>query len=146
MAWGLQFIGNYDLKLQWQIFSTDSNVNLPVMTTFYIKSLGNYDLKMGKINWPFLNFSPYLSPFKIFPYLYHHNFIERCLRNRYIKFRGNRVCPEPKQWVSTLAPAVKLVAILAMMSLLGKYLGMHNYHNYDLKINKIGTYTYTKSP
>ena len=35
----LQFIGNYDLKPLWQIFPIDSNVNLPIITIFYINIL-----------------------------------------------------------------------------------------------------------
>ena len=65
---GLRFIGDNDLKLLWQIFAYESNVNLPgdndflyrfffsnydlkmsKITIFYINFFGNYDLKMSKI-------------------------------------------------------------------------------------------------
>ena len=45
---GLQFIGNYNLKLLQQIFPIDSNDNLPCDNDFLYWIFGDYDLKMSK--------------------------------------------------------------------------------------------------
>ena len=43
------FISDYDLKPLQQIFSIDSNVDLPCNNDFLYQLFGNYDLKMSKI-------------------------------------------------------------------------------------------------
>ena len=62
----------------------------------------------------------------------HHIFVERCLRNPYIKC-GGELSPKPQKQQFSTPPAVKIVAILSMMSFSGKPLGTSNY---DLKVSK----------
>ena len=44
----------------------------------------------------------------------HHRFIERCLRNHYIKFGGENNPQSPKKLQFCTPPSVKLVAILSI--------------------------------
>ena len=101
------------------------------MTSLSGKPLGtsDYNLQMSKNQFTF-------------PYFYHHTFVERCVRNHFMKFRGE-LTPQSQKWQFSTSQLSQLVAILSMTSWSGKPLGTDDY---DLKMSKIGSYTYTKPP
>ena len=68
----------------------------PVITIFYINFAGDYDLNMVDFWFSLTIFALsqfYTSPI---PILHRHTFVERYLRNHYIKFGGKLTLAEPK--------------------------------------------------
>ena len=109
LFWGLWFIGNYNLKPLQQIFSIDSNVNLPMIMIFILifwqlwlenaqnRWMIDFSLSISRgfpimMSWDFPWYKwqcyslQYCKYYSLFWDPNHHTFIDRGLSNHFIKF------------------------------------------------------------
>ena len=146
----LWFIGDYNLKPLYQIFSIDSNINLPSGNNFLYGlfwQLWHKNEQIIDFSLTFLHLSQSFQDHCTLSKgnlksVNHYTLVERCIMN-HIKF-GGQLTTQSQRMALFYIPSCQtefgshIVKGILMTSLSGKPLGTGNY---DLKMSKIGRWS-----